>query len=189
MDNNLDIFSQRVKELRNKAGLTQKELAEKMGVSINTVVSYEKLQKSPSLDMAKKMATFFNVSLDWLSGMSNDIDSFQIHSPSDLIKLVIKLDSVDKIAFKNIAEIDDMPEMVTVIDDNSLKSFVVEWQKIKKLKDSKTIDEDLYNLWIEKQISLPKYTISYHALRKEAEERARKEAEERAKWGNEDLPF
>lgn len=66
------IFAERVKEARKKAGLSQAELAEKLGVGQNTVSNYENATgekgSAPKLETAAKIADILNVSLDWLVG-------------------------------------------------------------------------------------------------------------------------
>lgn len=54
----------RIKELRLQHGLTQQQLAELVHVSARTVISIEKEQYSPSLMLAYRIATVFNVSVE-----------------------------------------------------------------------------------------------------------------------------
>lgn len=52
----------RVKELRERAGISQKELALTLGVSQPTVSEWEKQKKDPSGERLAKLAEFFGVS-------------------------------------------------------------------------------------------------------------------------------
>ncbi len=70
MNNN---FSKRLKELRINEELTQKELAEALNVSTVSISSYETGAKTPSFDMVLNIAKKFNVSIDWLCGLSNNM--------------------------------------------------------------------------------------------------------------------
>lgn len=45
----------RIAELRNKAGLTQEALAEKAGVTRQTIISLERGRYNPSLDLAYRI--------------------------------------------------------------------------------------------------------------------------------------
>ena len=49
--------------LRTERGLTQEELAEKIGVTRQTVISIEKGNYTPSVMLALKIAKVFNVSV------------------------------------------------------------------------------------------------------------------------------
>ncbi len=60
-------FAEKIKALRKKAGLTQRALGEKIGVSTRTVGSYESGQSYPkSRETYEKMAELFHVRLNYL---------------------------------------------------------------------------------------------------------------------------
>lgn len=61
----------RLKELRNKANITQKELAEAINTSQQNIAFYEKGERKPKHDMVEKLANFFNVSIDYLLGKTD----------------------------------------------------------------------------------------------------------------------
>jgi len=63
------ILGQRLKELRLEKGLTQKEIAEKLGLNSVTYLHYEKGQREPPLSLLADMAAFFEVSVDYLLGL------------------------------------------------------------------------------------------------------------------------
>lgn len=56
----------RVKEYRKEAGLTQQQLADRVHVSVRTIISIEKEQYSPSLMLAYRIAVEFGVSVEEL---------------------------------------------------------------------------------------------------------------------------
>jgi len=56
----------KVKELREKAGLTQKELGELVGVSRQAVIAVETGRFDPSLWLAHDLAKFFGISIEEL---------------------------------------------------------------------------------------------------------------------------
>ena len=58
-----------IRELRSAANeMTQVELAERIGVTRQTVITIEQGRYSPSLEVAFKMARVFGVSLDEVFG-------------------------------------------------------------------------------------------------------------------------
>ena len=65
-------FTQRLKELRSGAGLTQKELAETVGVTERGYRGYESGSNLPNMVVLLKLADFYQVSLDYLVGRSDD---------------------------------------------------------------------------------------------------------------------
>ncbi|HZJ85091.1 MAG TPA: helix-turn-helix transcriptional regulator [Syntrophomonadaceae bacterium] len=54
----------RLKELREQFSLTQEDLAGKVGVSRQTIISLEKGRYSPSLLLAFKLAKVFNLPIE-----------------------------------------------------------------------------------------------------------------------------
>lgn len=62
------VFGTVLKELRLKSGMTQKELAAKLGVTKSVVSYYELAERTPSPEMLLKMANLFHVSTDYLLG-------------------------------------------------------------------------------------------------------------------------
>ena len=52
----------RIKELREKEGLTQKQLAKKAGLSNQSISFYEANRRKPKIETWKRLADFFGVS-------------------------------------------------------------------------------------------------------------------------------
>ena len=64
------ILGQRLKELREAKGLTQKQVANLLNLHSVTYLHYEKAQREPPLQVLAEMAVFFEVSVDYLLGLS-----------------------------------------------------------------------------------------------------------------------
>lgn len=62
-------FGTTLKELRRRAGLTQKELADRLWLSKATVSYYEQSVRYPSPDVLVKISEIFHVSTDYLLGL------------------------------------------------------------------------------------------------------------------------
>lgn len=65
------MFAKRLKCLREEQKLTQKELAEKLGISPSAIGMYESEKRNPDTHMLNILANFFNVSVDYLLGRNN----------------------------------------------------------------------------------------------------------------------
>jgi putative transcriptional regulator len=61
----------RVRELREKAGLSQGQLADVVDVSRQTINSIEKERYAPSLPLALALARYFGTSVEELFGKGN----------------------------------------------------------------------------------------------------------------------
>ena len=67
----MEMFCKRIKELRTESGITQKELAQKLGTTNSAVCDWEKGRTQPDLQMLAHIATFFGVSADYLLGLED----------------------------------------------------------------------------------------------------------------------
>lgn len=56
-------IDEHIKNIRRKNGLTQKELAQKTGLSIASIQGYEQGKYKPKIEQLKKIATALNVSI------------------------------------------------------------------------------------------------------------------------------
>jgi transcriptional regulator with XRE-family HTH domain len=65
-------FPERLVELRKSRSLTQKQLAEAIGAHERGIRFYEAGKKQPTLDSLMKLADYFDVSIDYLVGRSDD---------------------------------------------------------------------------------------------------------------------
>ena len=60
------MFNKRLREVRMNSGLTQQNMADKLGISLNAYQKYEQAERSPSLECLVSIADIFDISLDYL---------------------------------------------------------------------------------------------------------------------------
>lgn len=60
----------RLRELRRMHGKTQLQIAQVLGTTYQYYSTYEKGLRDLPLERAKKLAVYYNVSLDYLAGLS-----------------------------------------------------------------------------------------------------------------------
>lgn len=58
--------------LRQEWSLSQKGLVKEMGLALNTYVRYERGEREPTASVLVRMADFYNVSLDYLVGRTDE---------------------------------------------------------------------------------------------------------------------
>ena len=75
----------KISDLRKKAGLSQEELSEKIGVARQTISKWELGETSPDLKQAKELSKIFKVSLDELT--DNNIKDVLVEKTSNTEKL------------------------------------------------------------------------------------------------------
>lgn len=65
-------FNERLKELRIEKGYSQKNIALKLDVSVTCYAGYEQGYRQPDLKMLIKICLLFEVSADYLLGMTDE---------------------------------------------------------------------------------------------------------------------
>ena len=81
-------FKDMLKYFRMREGLSQSELAEKLGMSASRISMYEVGKREPDFESEEKIADFFNTDLNTLRG--RDIEASYIYEDGDM-KSVIDL--------------------------------------------------------------------------------------------------
>lgn len=79
-------FGQKIKKLRIEANLTQKDVAEKMNVSFQTVSKWESDLNEPDIYNIKELAKIFNCSYEYLFGDQEDKTTASINQELGEIK-------------------------------------------------------------------------------------------------------
>ena len=86
-------FNERLKQLRQREGLTQRELAKIIEVGRTTISDYESGKIVPKHEGLLKLANHFNVSVDYLTGVSDEPATRQSNE-HELDKLLNTLDYI-----------------------------------------------------------------------------------------------
>lgn len=66
------MFSVRLKELRSSRNLTQAELARDLHISLGAIGNWESNTRKPDTDTIQKIAEYFDVSVDYLLGRTEE---------------------------------------------------------------------------------------------------------------------
>lgn len=61
-----------LKNLRNRKGLSQQELADRLKINRSTYARYETSSTQPDYETLKKLAQFHDVTVDYILGVSNE---------------------------------------------------------------------------------------------------------------------
>lgn len=64
-------FAERLRELRQDAGLTTRQLAAKLNIGQSSITHWENGTRLASIDGLRKVAKFFGVSADYLIGLED----------------------------------------------------------------------------------------------------------------------
>lgn len=121
------VFSERLSALMKERDVTQEKLANELGIKRQTVSLYKNGQSTPDAAQLKNIATFFDVSADWLLGLSEtkstDIDVQKIckktglseHAVTSIIDLVTPLPGMESSPSILIDSLNDLLEHYKLI--------------------------------------------------------------------------
>ena len=83
-------FKERLKELRTRRGLSQAELAKRLGISSSTISMYEVGEREPNFEMLELLSDFFNVNLSYLMGEEDGSTYYLDPEAAELAKEVFE---------------------------------------------------------------------------------------------------
>ncbi|WP_425447733.1 helix-turn-helix domain-containing protein [Dethiothermospora halolimnae] len=92
-------FGFMLKCLRSNAGLNQKQLADILNISHQSISAYETNRREPDFKTLEKIADYFNVSIDFLLGRTDDPNLVKLEGqklPKELIDLGVEYVTVLK---------------------------------------------------------------------------------------------
>lgn len=126
----------RLKQLREELNMTQKELADKLGISRAAVGLYEQGKRNVDNDTLLKLSEIFNVSADYLLGNTD------IKTPVDKISSALS-DDPDLLAFWNtLKEREDLQLLFKQTKDMSPRAIR---QVIQIIKIIESEEHERYN--------------------------------------------
>ncbi len=86
------MLSKRICELRQSFGWTQVQLSQKLGVTKQTVSNWENDNIQPSIEMLIKLSRIFNVTTDYLLGLtptnSINVDGLPTSFVSHIVQII-----------------------------------------------------------------------------------------------------
>ena len=107
MNFDLEKFSYRLTVLLDEHNMSQTQLAKKVGTTNVTICRDINGERIPRIDVASKIASVFNVSLDYLLGISENVDTENLTKNQDvdiaiLMKSLYSLDGNTHLSKKQI---------------------------------------------------------------------------------------
>lgn len=93
MENENKVFGSRLKYLRNKIGKNQEDVAKAIKISRARYSHYENNHVEPDIDLINRLATYFDVTTDYLLGRSDNprLDKKEQKEISELDKIIKSL--------------------------------------------------------------------------------------------------
>lgn len=129
----METVGERIRHIRKDKGMTQKEFAEKIGISRSTLAGYETNQIEPSLNVIFKMAIKFDVPASYF------LRTMNIGFPSldDNSDILTRIDELMKLVSREDVTIGNTPvpngsELSRIIycELKSLRNLIVQFSRI-----------------------------------------------------------
>lgn len=146
------MIPERLKELRANLGMTQRAFASSLDVTPPTYSAYETGANMPPVNFLMKIHDKYKVSLDWLCGYSDRKHGSITGTYADAIRTMLDLIEKGIIIVSEEGDIYGNYSHELDFAEKRVKGFFSEWIRMSQLTEQKTIDEELYNLWLEKQL-------------------------------------
>lgn len=70
------MFKEKIKELMNSRNVSQRELANELNITESAMSRYISGERKPRVDILTKLARYFDVSIEELIGVENEISDF-----------------------------------------------------------------------------------------------------------------
>lgn len=97
-------FAERLKELRDKRGYTQAELADKLHVSKSTISMLEVGARKPSFELLEEIGDFFNVDTDYLRGRESGSTYYLDPEAAEMAKEVFQREEL-RVLFDTVKDV------------------------------------------------------------------------------------
>lgn len=114
-------MTMQIKEARLRAGLTQKELAARLGISYATLSGYESNDHDPKSDTLERIADICNTTVDYLIGRTDDPNPYDDELSPDARSLALKYERLDTHGKKAVRAVLDV-EAVRCTEERETRS-------------------------------------------------------------------
>ena len=154
----LEIFTIRIKELRNALNMTQRAFCEYIGVSQQTLSGYERGVMKPPLDVVVNIAKKCNISIDWLCGLSSDKNNKkELKKYSDVIQVINDLCNLEtiygtfSIYLSKEFDFEGNANYICgiTISDRDLYYILNDLNKMREIRLEGTLDQNIFDTWYE----------------------------------------
>ena len=164
------MFSKKIFELRKKKGITQREVADAVGITAASISAYEKGTKIPPLDTAIAVAKYFGVSLDYLCGLQ-DGDSIKGQNEltrADVLRMLSSIrEHIDRIIIENKISAGGDPndnegfvfisKIIFYSKTDWAYNYFEKYDALVKLYKGGDIDAEVLEAWKEKKLNSDEY--------------------------------
>lgn len=133
-----------IKELRALRGLSQKELADKLGISAQNLNNYESGQRNPGNKILPSLADALGVSIAYLRGDAQRLAVYDWETGCTLALPIVSETVIDEYGIFYLVDHPDVG-IIAVIQSEGVQFTLADWQGEQPL----TIDEIRGQRWVD----------------------------------------
>lgn len=149
-------LDKKMKNLRVASGMSQKDMAAKLDLSVPSYSNYENGYSEPPMEILQKFCEILNVSVSDLFGFNVPANTkTNLKTYSDVLRLIISL----KKAGLNV-DCSVTPNKETrrlradiIIENPQMSAMLSKWNELNDDLEKDKIDCDEYNIWLEDLMS------------------------------------
>ena len=149
-------LDKKMKNLRVASGMSQKDMAAKLDLSVPSYSNYENGYSEPPMEILQKFCEILNVSVSDIFGFNVPANTkTNLKTYSDVLRLIISL----KKAGLNV-DCSVTPNKETrrlradiIIENPQMSAMLSKWNELNDDLEKDKIDSDEYNIWLEDLMS------------------------------------
>ena len=149
-------LDKKMKNLRVASGMSQKDMAAKLDLSVPSYSNYENGYSEPPMEILQKFCEILNVSVSDIFGFNVPANTkTNLKTYSDILRLIISL----KKAGLNV-DCSVTPTKETrllradiIIENPQMSAMLSKWNELNDDLEKDKIDSDEYNIWLEDLMS------------------------------------
>lgn len=142
----MPIFFDRLTHLIKQAGMTQARFAADIGITPQAVSYYAK-GREPSFDLLRKMAEYFQVTTDYLLGISES-ECVGIQNYGDVANILLAMSNQGSLSVFADEPIEGCPQISFSISQYECNAFFLEYSKMVQLYTDGSISGNVFGTWL-----------------------------------------
>lgn len=149
----------KMKTKRKSAGINQRKMAKKLGLSYSTYSNYENGYSEPPMEIIIKFCEFLQISVEDLFGMELPaVKTSHLTTFSEFLAIIIDLDKRG-MPIKGLTTYSQRDNQLTAhltldIKNAQIATFIPDWNETHRKMREGLMDEEEYQIWLDETLRL-----------------------------------
>ena len=149
-------LDKKMKNLRVASGMSQKDMAAKLDLSVPSYSNYENGYSEPPMEILQKFCEILNVSVSDLFGFNVPANTkTNLKTYSDILRLIISLKKAGLNVNCSVTPNKETRRLRAdiIIENPQMSAMLSKWNELNDDLEKDKIDSDEYNIWLEDLMS------------------------------------